>query len=146
MDIKKKVRLLVKKYDTNNPFEIARAMGIVVRKIPLGKFLGYHTRKCRVSIIHLNESLTLEQQTFTCCHELGHAIYHPNVNTPFLKSNTLYSTEKIEQEANEFAIELLFCEESANTITIHEATEQYGIPEQLLVKKIYDQNRTNVLY
>ncbi|MGN8647930.1 ImmA/IrrE family metallo-endopeptidase [Gracilibacillus sp. HCP3S3_G5_1] len=137
MDIKKVVGQLVKKFSTNDPFEIAERMNIVVRHVPLGKILGYHTRQCRVSIIHINETASIEQQIFTCCHELGHAILHPEVNTPFLKSSTYFSNDKIEQEANEFAVELLFSQEGGNSITIHEATEQYGIPEQLLVKKFY---------
>ncbi|MGP4038367.1 ImmA/IrrE family metallo-endopeptidase [Gracilibacillus sp. D59] len=137
MDIKKEVGQLVKKYKTNDPYEIAKAMGIVVRHVPLGKILGYHTRQCRVSIIHINESASAEQQIFTCCHEIGHAILHPEVNTPFLKSSTYFSNDKIELEANEFAVELLFSQEVGHSITINEATEQYGVPEQLLVKKFY---------
>ena len=137
MDIKKKVGQLVKKYGSNNPFKIAESMGIVVRFVPLGKILGFHARKSRVSIIHINEASSIEKQSFICAHELGHAVLHPDVNTPFLKENTLFSREKIEQEANEFAIELMLSKEVASPITMHEATKVYGIPRQLLYKKFY---------
>jgi Zn-dependent peptidase ImmA (M78 family) len=66
---------------------------------------------------------------------LGHAIRHPDSNSAFLKSNTYFPTSRIEAEANEFMIELLFNQGSQNAITVHEAIEHYGIPERLLVKK-----------
>ncbi|WP_244961036.1 ImmA/IrrE family metallo-endopeptidase [Bacillus paramycoides] len=44
---------------------------------------------------------------FVCAHELGHAILHPDANTPFMRENTLFSTEKIEVQANYFATKLL---------------------------------------
>ncbi|GGJ86335.1 hypothetical protein GCM10007063_06050 [Lentibacillus kapialis] len=137
MNIKRKVGQLVKKHGTNNPFVIAKEKGILIRRLPLGSLLGYHTRKCRVSIIHINEDSSQEEQLFTCCHELGHAVLHPEVNTSFLKSHTYYSTDKIEQEANLFAVELLFQQGGGQSITIKEAIEQYGIPEQLLIKIFY---------
>ncbi len=135
--IKDKVNQLILKYDTSNPFDLAKMMGIVVRFVDLGNVLGFHVRHLRCSIIHINESATEKEQLFTCAHELGHAVLHPNVNTPFLKSYTYFSTEKIELEANMFAIELLFPQDNNNSVTIHEATEQYGISEQLMMKKIY---------
>lgn len=136
MSIKDKVKQLIKKYGTSNPFEIAEAKGIVVRYVDLGSVLGYHARYFRTSIIHINESSTEQEQLFTCAHELGHAILHPNENTSFLKSNTYFSTDRIEIEANTFAIELLFSNWD-DSITIHEATEQYGAPKQLLIKNFY---------
>ena len=36
----------------------------------------------------------------------GHSQIHPRVNTPFLRKNTLFSTDR-EVEANRFAVELL---------------------------------------
>lgn len=134
--IKDKVNQLIKKHGTNNPFEIAAAKGIVIRHVDLGTILGFHVRQFRTSVIHINEKSSEKQQIFTCAHELGHAIYHPNVNTSFLKSNTFYSNDRIEVEANTFAIELLFKQEVVDPITIHEAIAEYGAPKQLL-KKIY---------
>ncbi|GIO22468.1 ImmA/IrrE family metallo-endopeptidase [Oceanobacillus sp. J11TS1] len=135
--IEEKVTKLIKKHGTNNPFEIANQKGVIVRYVPLGNVLGFHARYFRTSIIHINEALSEQQQLFTCAHELGHAIFHPDANTPFLKKNTYYSTDKIEVEANEFAVELLFSQDTNNSITIKEATQDYGIPEQLLYKKFY---------
>lgn len=135
--IQEQVNKLIKKYNTNDPFEIAQAKGVVVRFVDLGSVFGLHTRHFRTSIIHINESITEKQQLFTCAHELGHAMLHPDVNTTFLKANTLYSTDRLEVEANNFAVKLLFNQEIADSITMQEAIEHYGIPEQLLIKNFY---------
>lgn len=132
MSIKNKVGQLVKKYGTSNPYELARALGIEVVFEPLGDSMGYFSRFNRTAIIHINESLPCKKQITTCAHELGHVILHPDINVAFLKSNTYFSTSKIETDANEFMIELLFTEGTANAITVCEATTGYGIPVELL--------------
>lgn len=136
MNVKRKVIELVNKYQTNDPFEIAEHLGIIVLHENLGNILGYYSKTYRFKVIHINENSPRNLQLFTCSHELGHAILHPNTNTSFLKSNTYFSADKIEYEANKFAIELLF-NECINPITIKEAIEEYGVPEQLLRKKFY---------
>lgn len=137
MDIKKLVSQLIRKHDTCNPFQLAERLGIAVVFEPLGSIHGYYSRSHRSKVIHINEKLSCEKQISTCAHELGHAIKHANANSAFLKSNTLSPMSKIESEANEFMIELLFKQGAANKITVCEAVEQYGIPEQLLSKIFY---------
>lgn len=44
-------------------------------------------------------------------HELGHAIMHPDANTPFLRKCTGLLISKMEIEANKFAAELLIDDE-----------------------------------
>lgn len=134
MTIKKRVNQLIETHGTGNPFELAAALGIVVVYEYLGDSLGYFSKFNRTIIIHLNESLSYEKQLTTCAHELGHAILHSNINTAFLKANTYFPTSKTEMEANEFMMELLFNQGGDQVVTISEATEQYGIPEQLLYK------------
>ena len=57
--------------------------------------------------IHINQNLNKCDAKFTCAHELGHAILHPNASTPFLRSKTFLSVDKLEIEANTFAVDLL---------------------------------------
>lgn len=136
--IKNKVNRLIQKYNTNDPFELAQLLGIEVLYENLGDVLGYYSNTFRIPVIHINNNLDVKLQRFTCSHELGHAFLHHDTNTTFLKSKTLFSTDHLEVEANIFAIELLFYQaQESDHITIHEATEQYGIPEQLLIKKFY---------
>ncbi|MCM3396826.1 ImmA/IrrE family metallo-endopeptidase [Oceanobacillus profundus] len=129
---------LIKKYGTNDPFELAKALYIEVVFEPLGDSFGYFSRFNRTTLIHINESLPYKKQITTCAHELGHVILHPDTNAAFLKSNTYYPTSKIEQEANDFMLELLFNREGEHSISIKEATEEYGAPKQLLYKNFYN--------
>lgn len=129
--IKKRVNLLMKNHDTNCPFTIAKSRDIQIQYELLGNTLGYYSKHFRIPIIHINESINEKMQKFVCAHELGHAILHPNTNTQFLKKHTFFSTDRIELEANTFALELLFSKEVTSTITIQEAIEEYGIPKQL---------------
>jgi Zn-dependent peptidase ImmA (M78 family) len=135
------VSKLTKKYKTNCPFKIARFLGIEILHEDLGNTFGYYSKNFRIKIIHINEKAGDKLKKYICSHELGHAILHPDANTPFLKKHTFFSTEKIEQEANYFAMKLLFSDDfNTGSITYREAIKEYGVPEQLVksnLKKIY---------
>ena len=111
MDIRKKTRSLKKKYGTNNPFDIAEHLGIKVIFEPLGSISGYYNKQLRMKQIHINHDLSDHDQLFTCAHELGHAIMHPDANTPFLRNRTGILVSKMEIEADKFATELLIDDE-----------------------------------
>lgn len=140
--IKSMVNQLVKKYGTNDPFKIAKYMGILVVFEPLGNALGYYSKHFRVPIIHINQDADIKTQIFICGHELGHAVQHPDTNTSFLKIHTLFSTDKLEIEANTFAVELLLPDElfieNNNCFTIYDAIKENGVPEELLSLKSID--------
>ncbi|MDQ0269019.1 ImmA/IrrE family metallo-endopeptidase [Cytobacillus purgationiresistens] len=127
------VEKLITRFNTNCPFKIASALGIHVIYEDLGSTLGYFNQHFRIKIIHINENTSEEKQQFICAHELGHAILHPHANTPFLKKFTLYSTDKMEQEANLFALRLLFLAGVYHgQLSIKEAVERYGIPKKVI--------------
>ena len=107
MDIRKKVAYLKRKYDTSNPFDLATCLGISVIFEDLGAINGYYNKQFRMKQIHINQNLPEHIQKLTCAHELGHALLHPDENTSFLRNCTLFSVDKLEIEANQFAIELL---------------------------------------
>lgn len=102
---------LVKRYGTSNPFELADAMNIAILYEELGTINGYYNKPLRMKQIHINCNLNDKMRKFTCAHELGHAILHPNANTPFLRTSTLFSIDKLEIEANSFAMNLLIPDE-----------------------------------
>lgn len=135
--IKETVAQLIKLHRTNNPYEIASQKNIMVLFEQLGEMMGYFNTYRRIAIIHINSNMDEKEQKFTCAHELGHLILHPKVNTPFLRKNTFYSIDRIEREANEFAVELLIPDEiiyqyqNSNT-SIYEAAEVYGIPQEII--------------
>ncbi|MGF7046338.1 Zn-dependent peptidase ImmA (M78 family) [Paenibacillus sp. DS2015] len=105
--VQREVSNLLMKYGTNNPFDISSQKNILIFYEELGDIWGYYNLFVRVPMIHINNELTEFNSRFTCAHELGHYILHPNVNTPFLKKNTLFCVSKIEREANHFATHLL---------------------------------------
>ncbi|WP_295272364.1 ImmA/IrrE family metallo-endopeptidase [Veillonella sp.] len=107
MDIKLVVNKLIKKYGTNDPSQLAAELGITIIYKFLGESLGFCLSYKRQKIIVINENCPDELLNFTIAHELGHAILHKRINTPFLKKHTLVSIDKIERQANTFAVELL---------------------------------------
>lgn len=111
LDIRKKVAQLKKKYGTNNPFELASCLGISVFFEELGSINGYYNKQLRMKQIHINCNLPEHIQKFTCAHELGHALLHPNSNTPFLRNHTGFSINRMEMEADKFAIDLLITDD-----------------------------------
>lgn len=107
MDIRGLIKKLERKYQTRNPFELAKSLGILIIREDLGTINGYYNKQFRIKQIHINCNLPEHLQKLTCAHELGHALLHPNSSTPFLRSCTFFSVDQMEIEANKFAMELL---------------------------------------
>lgn len=136
--IKDVVETLVKKHKTNCPFTIAKILGINVVFETLGDTMGYFTNDFRIRFIHINQQLSDKDSIYACSHELGHAILHPDVNTPFLKKHTLFSTAKIEREANTFAVELLLPDsllQEHSDCSLFNIAKCVGIPKKLMELK-----------
>lgn len=137
MWIKNIVNDLIAKHGTNNPFEIAEAKKIFVFERNLHEeILGFYKYIRRNKFIYINSNLSIEDKTFTCSHELGHSEIHAEINTPFLKRGTFFSIDKIEVEANRFAVELLMpdinlIEHQNDNLTIQEAASMYGVPYEV---------------
>lgn len=138
MDIKRTVEKLMRKYNTNDPFKLAEKLNIFVKYDDLGNTWGYFITYKRIKIIHINNNLEEWLQRYTCAHELGHSILHKGVPTPFLKKHTLFSIDKIERQANTFAVELLIPDKviaQYEGYTVHNIADIVGIPNGLEVLK-----------
>ena len=141
LNIKTKVNKLIQKYDTNNPFDIAKYMNILVLFENLGSINGYYNKQLRMKQIHINHNLSNHMQMFTASHELGHAILHPNENTPFLRNFTFLSVDRLETEANKFAIELLIPDEELHeyiqmSYSIEQIARIYRYSKELIELKL----------
>lgn len=136
MDIKKFVHSLATENGTSNPFEIAANKGIVILIEPLGMIRGYYSKALRTKFIHINCNLDEHQQRFTCAHELGHALMHPDLSTPFLRESTLFSVDKLEVEANRFVACLCYppdrLAEEYDGCTTAQISEILGLPLPLI--------------
>ncbi|SDB97048.1 ImmA/IrrE family metallo-endopeptidase [Shouchella lonarensis] len=127
------VNTLTKKYGTSSPFKLARHLGIEVVFGKLGDKLGCYIHT-PVPIILLNANVSDKQQVFACAHELGHVVLHQNINIKFLKQHTCVCIDKLEDEADYFALELLRA--SGKTMTLDEIVYEYGVPRRIALSKI----------
>lgn len=96
-------------WHTNNPYEIAKKLGIEVIHQQSGikdftaqtiKIDGYPT------IISINDAYTPYSKKILCAHELGHALLHQNSVNHFAVTGNNAQTS-LELEANLFAVALL---------------------------------------
>ncbi|ALS17786.1 ImmA/IrrE family metallo-endopeptidase [Clostridium butyricum] len=114
IDYKKKVKSLIRKYKTRDPYTIAKELGIIVKLVELSPYSpkGIFKKVLRRKFIIINITRVTDEFDFRAvmAHELGHAIRHCSDSTFFLHDHTLYRRGKFEIEANEFAAELLIDE------------------------------------
>ncbi len=109
MDIRRRVKNLKKKYGTSNPFKLCNYLKIIVIYRDLGEIKGYSIKRMRKKLICINENLSSFSKKLVCAHELGHCLYHQLDEVSFLLKNTnIIRRSNLEEEANTFAVELLF--------------------------------------
>lgn len=135
MNVKEIVDKTVKKYHSRCPYELSKLLDINIVRCELGEIRGYYCKIYRIKQIFLNCNLTRDKERFVLAHEIGHSILHPDANTPFLKENSFLSVDKLEIEANKFAIELLLSDEILNThrdYSIEQLSRLLGYNEKLI--------------
>lgn len=107
MDIKKKANSIARQHRSRNPFEIIKGLNVILLFVPLKGVRGFYQYFQRNNIIYIDDSLPLHEQAFVCAHELGHMFLHKKANMIFMDTYTGFNTDKFENEANKFAMELL---------------------------------------
>lgn len=113
MDIKRRVINLTRKYGTSDPFKICQHLKIIVIFRDLGSIKGYSIKRLRKKLICINENLSDFSKKVVCAHELGHCLLHQLDDVNFLLKHTkMIKINNLEKEANEFAVQLLFDEET----------------------------------
>ena len=122
--IKQEANRLKMKYQTDDPYEICRAMKIQVMKQPMGKNAksckGFFLVSSRCKLIMINSDLPESIQRIILVHELGHADLHSDsAISAFHEFTFLDDTDRMEYEANIFAAELLL-----NAEDVFEALQQ----------------------
>lgn len=106
-DIRNLVNFYVKKFDTRNPYELAKCLNVEVQVGQLGSRAGCYMFLKNHKCIFFNEDLEEKEMLLVMAHELGHAIMHRKENCYFIRNKTLLLTSRIEIEANTFTAELL---------------------------------------
>lgn len=141
MWIKKTVQDLIEKHQTNDSSIIASQMNIKIIEHDLHEDIyGFYRYVRRNKFIFINSNLDEQKKKFVRNHELGHVVLHPDVNTPFMRSNTYFSVDKIEYQANRFAIELeipdkLLQEYLLEQKTIYDIAALHQLPVELVKLK-----------
>lgn len=132
------VKDVIKKYRTNNPFELAKSLDIKVIYLPLAHCNGYSTIISRGKFVCINNTLSNQQSALTLAHEIGHILLHKGYSTPQIRAHTNLLINKYEREANEFAIHLLINDDELREYrecygyTTQQLAMIYGYPEELI--------------
>lgn len=137
MWIKERTNQLKERYNTECPYEIASYLKIHVMQHDLHHDInGYYKYDRRNQYIVINDNLDQHLQRVVCAHELGHAVMHKHVNTPFMRNNTFLSVSKIEREANRFAAELLIPDDSLKNVeSIQQLASIHNVPIEIVKLK-----------
>ncbi|EAF6236008.1 ImmA/IrrE family metallo-endopeptidase [Listeria monocytogenes] len=134
-DVPCEIDKLVKKYGTNDPFEIAEKKNIIILYGDFGnEVYGFYNKVRKQKFIHLNADLNHNEQNFVCGHELTHAIFHPDENTARMTANSFSSTSKIEAQANCGATYLRMDGSHLNELYImtkQDILNYYGLPPEM---------------
>jgi len=102
------IRQLIRKYTTNDPFELASYLNITVWFRDLGNGTrGLYIKKLRRRYIVIHEDLDDQWKRFVCAHELAHDRLHPGLSRFWLDEHSFFHAEKFERQANKFAVRLL---------------------------------------
>lgn len=106
--IRDEVNRLQMKFKTNDVIELADALGITIVDAKLGDINGFYSVIDGHKFISVNDELSEHKRLFIIAHEIGHSVLHGDRNFLFDKKHTFKLNCRIEREANEFAINLIF--------------------------------------
>lgn len=127
---------LIKKYKTNNPFELCDDLDFMVLEVPLTGVRGFYQYYKSNNLVYINLDLPEQVKKFVCAHELGHALMHKDTNAIYLDTRTFLKTSLYERQANQFAMNLIFPQDEFfddyKECTISQAAECLNVSEELL--------------
>lgn len=126
---------VVKKYNTRDPFQIAKEKNVILVYAPLIDIRGFYQFFQRQHIICIDQDLPEQEKKFVCAHELGHMLMHKSSNAIYMDTQTFLNTNKLENEANEFAVSLLIpdCEIYDNKeLTTKQLSRLLGYEEAMI--------------
>lgn len=133
------VKKLIKKYDTIDPYELCKCLGIKIHFYDMEKklkgFFFYQSRQKNI-VIDSNVNDILER--ILVAHELGHAVLHVQIAMMkgFQEMEVLDGSSLEEDEANFFAAELLLEDsevlELLSEYSFFETAKQLYVPAALL--------------
>lgn len=139
MEQKRIADALVRKCGTRDPFRIAEALGFEVIRLPLRGIRGFYQYVKRCRLIYIDSDLSERDARFVCAHELGHAFLHQGYNRIFMDTHTHFVSSRYENEANRFAVDLLFDDADLQDfleLPVQLAADCLGIPTALAAYRL----------
>ncbi|MEG2769549.1 MAG: ImmA/IrrE family metallo-endopeptidase [Oscillospiraceae bacterium] len=135
------VQKLIKKFGTNDPYEICSRLDILVTTLRLVNVRGFYHFANNTHFIYLSDELADHEKRFVLAHELCHTLLHSNDNALYLEHSTFLVTNKLENEANEFAVCLLFPDDDTlgeldDGLTISQLSAKLGISPAALAYRL----------
>lgn len=109
----RETKRLKSKYGDDDPFTLARDMGILLVLEPMGckprSCKGFFLAQSRKRTIIVNSDLPESLRRIVCMHEIGHAVLHAKQSggSAFHDFALFESTSRAEYEANMFAADYL---------------------------------------
>ena len=134
--IKQRVRELIKRHNTCNPFDLAELCGIQITYAQLQEMNGLYMKYRRVGVIIISTEAPEHMLNYICAHELGHAstgALH-KVSSPF------ETVERSEHRANRWTAENILTEDdfreafAAGYTEPWQLAEYFDLPEQDIMK------------
>lgn len=127
-----KARQVVAKYDTRDPWRLARRLpGIKIVTCDLGSnIMGYTLIAFRKSIINLSSAMSDQETNSVLTHEIGHSLLTRDSSTNyFYKDAGVAEVGSSEYIANCFMFQYLFGDRGGiNPINRNMILAQYGLP------------------
>lgn len=133
---------LICMYGTNNVYDLYGFLEIIIVKLSYDNILiqgneavysrNYLDNEC----VFVREDLDPHYEKFILAHELGHALLHTDMNTAAFNSS-LINIDKIEKQANYFAIRLLISEKDIDYVYLEgmnaeQISSYLGVPKEFI--------------
>lgn len=140
--ILRKVELLIRRFKTRDPLELASHLNVTVKYGEFKELKGFYNCMYRNRFIVINSCLDDYEKIITCSHELGHDQLHRKTSKlGLMKDYNLYRSINIyEKEANLFSAQLLIpdhdfidCSNTYNTYS--EIASSLNVHEELAIIK-----------
>lgn len=107
LNISQIVHNIIEKYNTDDPFIIAKKLGYSIKKCDLNNYNGKYTSINNNTTLFVNKSLNIVESLITCAHELGYSFLYPKKNAFFISNTTSTNITNEEANCNSFALALL---------------------------------------
>ena len=147
--IKSKADYITRRFETRNPFEIAKWLGIeILFRNDFTELKGMYTVIKRKRFVFLNANLPEQVQTVVCAHELGHDALHRHiaVNAAFQEFVLYDMRSRPEYEATSFAAHMLLEDNDIFSLAgdgydIVQIAQKMNTDINLMLIKMHEMNR-----